>query len=47
MGRFLNYGPSPKIQSNQILLSVYNALTGSQDTVFGDPKYCTGPAPRL
>ena len=45
MGRFMNY--TPYIQSNQILLSVYNVLTGSQDTVFGTPKYCPGPAPGL
>jgi hypothetical protein len=45
MGRFLNY--APRIQSNQLLLTVYNVLTGSQDTTFGDPKYCPGPAPGL
>jgi hypothetical protein len=45
MGRFMNY--TPYIQSNQMLLSVYNVLTGSQDTVFGTPKYCPGPAPGL
>jgi hypothetical protein len=45
MGRFLNY--SPRIQNNQILLSVYNVMTGSQDTTFGDPKFCPGPAPGL
>jgi hypothetical protein len=45
MGRFLNY--TPAIQNGQILLSVYNVLTGSQDKVFGSPKYCPGPAPGL
>jgi hypothetical protein len=45
MGRFLNY--TPRIANNQILLSVYNVLTGSQDTTFGDAKYCPQPAPGL
>jgi hypothetical protein len=45
MGRFINY--APRIQSNQLLLSVYNVMTGSQDKTFGDPKYCPGPAPGL
>jgi hypothetical protein len=41
MGRFLSY---PSRQSNNnLLLSVYNAVTDSQDTTFGDPRYCTGP----
>jgi hypothetical protein len=46
MGRYLDYTPS-KIQNGQILLSVYNVLTDSQDQVFGSPKYCPGPAPGL
>jgi hypothetical protein len=46
MGRYLDY-TGAKVQAPQILLSVYNALTGSQDTVFGSPKYCPGPAPGL
>jgi hypothetical protein len=46
MGRYLDY-TGGKVQNSQILLSVYNVLTGSQDQVFGSPKYCTGPAPRL
>jgi Protein of unknown function (DUF1552) len=46
MGRFLNYTPAP-IQNGQILLTVYNVLTGSNDTTFGSPKYCPGPAPGL
>jgi hypothetical protein len=46
MGRFLNYTPAP-IQNNQILLTVYNVLTGSNDPTFGSPKYCPGPAPGL
>jgi len=46
MGRFLNYTGAP-IQCNQILLSVYNVLTGSNETVFGTAKYCPGPAPGL
>jgi hypothetical protein len=45
MGRFLNY--TPRIANNQILLKVYNVLTGSQDTTFGDAKYCPQPAPGL
>jgi len=46
MGRYLDY-TGMKVQAPQILLSVYNALTGSQDTVFGSAKYCAGPAPGL
>jgi hypothetical protein len=46
MGRYLDYTGS-KIQNSQILLSVYNVLTGSQDKVFGSAKYCPGPAPGL
>jgi len=46
MGRFLNYTGAP-IQNGQILLTVYNVMTGSNDTVFGSPKYCPGPAPGL
>ena len=46
MGRYLDY-TGQKVQNSQILLSVYNVLTGSQDTVFGSPKYCPGPAPGL
>ena len=46
MGRYLDY-TAAKVQAPQILLSVYNVLTGSQDTVFGSPKYCPGPAPGL
>ncbi len=45
MGRFLDY--PERQQSNQLLLSVYNALTDSEDTVFGDPRYCAGPLPGL
>jgi len=46
MGRFLDYTKTP-IENNQILLTVYNVLTGSQDTTFGGAKYCPGPAPGL
>jgi hypothetical protein len=46
MGRFLDYTQTP-IENNQILLTVYNVLTGSQETTFGDAKYCPGPAPGL
>ena len=46
MGRYLDY-TGAKVQAPQILLSVYNVLTGSQDTVFGSAKYCAGPAPGL
>ncbi|HXI58901.1 MAG TPA: DUF1552 domain-containing protein [Polyangia bacterium] len=46
MGRYLDYTGS-KIQNSQVLLSVYNVLTGSQDKVFGSAKYCPGPAPGL
>ncbi len=46
MGRYLDY-TGQKVQNSQILLSVYNVLTGSQDKVFGSAKYCTGPAPGL
>lgn len=46
MGRYLDY-TAAKVQAPQILLSVYNVLTGSQDTVFGSAKYCPGPAPGL
>jgi hypothetical protein len=46
MGRYLDY-TGQKIQNSQILLSVYNVLTGSQDKVFGSAKYCSGPAPGL
>jgi hypothetical protein len=46
MGRYLNYGTTG-IQNGQILLSVYNVLTDSQDQVFGSAKYCPGPAPGL
>jgi hypothetical protein len=45
MGRFLNY-PN-RHNSNDLLLSIYNVLTDSQDTTFGDPRYCTGPLPGL
>jgi len=46
MGRFLDYTKAP-IENNQMLLTVYNVLTGSQDTTFGAAKYCPGPAPGL
>jgi hypothetical protein len=46
MGRYLDY-TGAKVQNSQILLSVYNVLTGSQDKVFGSAKYCSGPAPGL
>ena len=48
MGRFLNYTPAP-IQNTQLLLSVYNVLTGSNDKDLGPTsvKYCPGPAPGL
>ncbi len=46
MGRFLDYTSAP-IENNQILLTVYNVLTGSQDTTYGSTKYCPGPAPGL
>jgi hypothetical protein len=46
MGRYLDY-TAAKVQAPQILLSVYNVLTGSQDAVFGGAKYCPGPAPGL
>jgi hypothetical protein len=46
MGRYLDY-TAAKVQAPQILLSAYNVLTGSQDTVFGNAKYCPGPAPGL
>ncbi len=46
MGRYLDY-TGQKVQNSQILLSVYNVLTGSQDKVFGSAKYCPGPAPGL
>ena len=46
MGRYLDYS-GRDVQAPQILLSVYNVLTGSQDAVFGSAKYCPGPAPGL
>jgi len=48
MGRFLDYTAAP-IQNAQLLLSVYNVLTGSQDKTLGSgsTKYCPGPAPGL
>jgi hypothetical protein len=46
MGRYMNYTAAP-IQNGQVLLSVYNVMTGSNDTTFGTPKYCPGPAPGL
>ena len=48
MGRFLDYTAAP-IQNAQLLLSVYNVLTGSQDMTLGSgsTKYCPGPAPGL
>ena len=45
MGRFLNYPARQK--NNNLLLTLYNVLTDSQDTTFGDPRYCTGPLPGL
>ncbi len=45
MGRYLQY---PQKQSNNnLLLSIHNTLTDSQDTVFGDAKYCSGPLPKF
>ncbi|MBC7661816.1 MAG: DUF1552 domain-containing protein [Chitinophagaceae bacterium] len=44
MGRFLNYN-SQKQSNNNLLLSVYNAVTDSSDVTFGDPRYCTGVLP--
>ncbi|HET6283972.1 MAG TPA: DUF1552 domain-containing protein [Polyangia bacterium] len=48
MGRFLNYTAAP-IQNTQLLLTVYNVLTGSQAKDLGPTsvKYCPGPAPGL
>lgn len=46
MGRYLDY-EGQDVQNSQILLSVYNVLTGSQDQVFGSEEYCPGPAPEL
>jgi hypothetical protein len=43
MGRFLSF--TKKQSNNNLLLSIYNAVTDSEDTTFGDPKYCTGPLP--
>lgn len=44
MGRFLNFKAKPQ-SNNNLLLSIYNAITDSEDKVFGTPKYCTGPLP--
>jgi len=41
MGRYLSY--TPRKNNNDLLLSLFNVLTGSQATTFGDPRYCTGP----
>lgn len=43
MGRFIRFSDSQ--QSNDMLLTVHNAVTGADDTVFGDPKYSNGPLP--
>ncbi|MBC7658262.1 MAG: DUF1552 domain-containing protein [Chitinophagaceae bacterium] len=44
MGRFLDY-TSKKQSNNNLLLSVYNAVTDSTESTFGDPRYCTGVLP--
>jgi len=48
MGRFLDYTSAP-IQNTQLLLSVYNALTGANANDLGPTsvKYCPRPAPGL
>jgi hypothetical protein len=46
MGRYLDYTAAP-VQNAQILLTVYNVLTGSNASDLGSAKYCPGPAPRL
>ncbi|HET6284926.1 MAG TPA: DUF1552 domain-containing protein [Polyangia bacterium] len=48
MGRFLDYTAAP-IQNTQLLLTVYNVMTGSQAKDLGPTsvKYCPGPAPGL
>ena len=48
MGRFLNYTAAP-IQNTQLLLTVYNVLTGANAKDLGPTsvKYCPGPAPGL
>jgi hypothetical protein len=48
MGRFLSYKAAP-IQNTQLLLTVYNALTGANAKDLGPTsvKYCPAPAPGL
>ena len=43
MGRMVRF--SAKQQSNDVLLTVHNAVTKTEETVFGDPKYSSGPLP--
>jgi len=45
MRRFLTY-PQPR-NNNDLLLSLTNLLTETQDLSYGDPRYCSGPLPGL
>jgi hypothetical protein len=46
-GRFLSYPKGdPTTSHSNLLVSMMNAV-GVSGATFGDPKYCTGPLPRL
>ena len=46
MGRYLQYGASPTIKHNDMLVSLLNVF-GLPDKTFGNPAYCSGPLARL